>query len=929
MDTQLILALKNNKLLKNIDLSEVNLDQIKGNLITVQEGEIIYREGHKSDSIFLIVSGEINLLKKKLLGKSKSIVFYDNEYFGYEEYIEGTSRTSTAVALRDSYIIKLSKSEVDNLCQQNGRILENLKDPSITEDFGSESKTDPEIKIEEKSDPQINDIAPEDFNISEEDFKIPDELKNSIESAINGMDDDFIENIESTLESNLNKVGEQSSDTTYDEEFSLDEKAFADSLKEKEDDIFFNIDELDSFDDKMKPAVNDEPFIEQLEEQLDKPEDDQESPENTEDNFSAQPYQQAGAYKKPEPETNLEENFEELNVENDFDFENNYSNDLAKEDEEFFANLNKNDEPVVNLTEPEQTSVENSLDNNDANSSEIINEIETKTEEEKLPHSLYPDFEDFPAGLLDEDGIPKPEGEIQDDFNFDHETVEPIEPQTNDNMFEDDKIKFEENLNASIDLTEESITGSINDESEKVTYNPFENSMNILDDNLNEDFNIDEQLNESIKSAENTEEKFLTEEELEADENLRKLSDEKEINNASSAEDGHMTADQLMMINQAAQLVNSNIKLDDVLSSIVDVATNLTNADRGTLYLVDKEKSELWSKVAMGNELKQIRLNIGEGIAGWVAQSGEIVNIEDVKSDSRFKSDYDKSSGYQTKTMLCFPIKNKEEEIVGVLQLLNSKNGKFSALDETFLNALSIHAALALENASLVEKLLQTERVSSLGKMANFLIQDIKKPVLVSKRYAEHLRSKEFPPDIYQVIDMLMEQLNHVADIVQTTSSYSQGTSLLRTVNTSLNQLLDDYSGRIESFVATRNCSIMKEYGDDVKVKVDIKEFNQCFSHIVKNACDAMPEGGTVKISTRKDDGNIKISFKDFGLGIPDTMKEKIFEPFMSHGKKEGTGLGLSITKKLVEDHGGKIEVYSELGEGADFIITLPIASAF
>ena len=211
--------------------------------------------------------------------------------------------------------------------------------------------------------------------------------------------------------------------------------------------------------------------------------------------------------------------------------------------------------------------------------------------------------------------------------------------------------------------------------------------------------------------------------------------------------------------------------------------------------------------------------------------------------------------------------------------------------------------------------------------MANFLIQDIKKPVLVSKRYAEHLKSKEFPPDIYQVIDMLMEQLNHVADIVQTTSSYSQGTSLLRTTVTNLSQLLDDYCGRIESFVTTRRCSIMKEFGADVKVKVDIKEFNQCFSHIVKNACDAMPEGGTVKISTKKDDKNVKISFKDYGLGIPDTMKEKIFEPFMSHGKKEGTGLGLSITKKLVEDHGGKIEVFSELGEGADFVITLPIAA--
>lgn len=959
MDTQLILALKNNKLLKNIDLSKINLEQIKGDLLTVHEGEIIYREGNPSEEVFLVVSGEINLLKKKLLGKTKSLVFYDNDFFGYEEYLEGTSRTSTTVALRDSYIIKLSRTEIENLCEQENGILENLKDPSLTEDITFEQNTVPEIKIEEEPEETKDEITPEEFNISEEDFKVPDELQSTIDSAIEGMDDDFINEIENELESKLNNAGDENAEENVEEnleeKFSLDEQAFAESLKEKDlsagadDDVVFSIDELDSIDETEETKINEEPVqqqeglsagTEEPKEEIENIEEIKEEEETEEpEEFSAQPYQAAGSYQKPELEEPAEEEIPgELNTENNFDFEKNYASDLSKEDEEFFANLTRGENENFEIPSTGETRKDFPITlNEDSNLPETGEQKEEeKTEDENIAKSSIPDFEDFPPGLLDDDGIPKPEGEIPDDFNFDHETVEPIEPQANENMFEVEEPGTGEAKNIDEVFPEESIDENLDDDTEKVTYKFNDDSIDILEGDLNDDLNLDEQLNSDIESAENFDEKFLSDEELEADENLKNIKTvnkeeiiEEENIKASSTEDGHMTADQLMMINKAAQLVNSNIKLDEVLSNIVDVATNLTNADRGTLYLVDKEKGELWSKVAMGNELKQIRLNIGEGIAGWVAQSGEIVNIEDVKSDSRFKADYDKSSGYQTKTMLCYPIKNKEEEIVGVVQLLNSKNGKFSALDETFLDALSIHAALALENASLVEKLLQTERVSSLGKMANFLIQDIKKPVLVSKRYAEHLRSKEFPQDIYQVIDMLMEQLNHVADIVQTTSSYSQGTSLLRTTNTSLNQLLDDYSGRIESLVTTRNCSIMKEYGDDVKVKVDIKEFNQCYSHIVKNACDAMPEGGTIKISTRKEGNNIKISFKDFGLGIPDTMKEKIFEPFMSHGKKEGTGLGLSITKKLVEDHGGTIEVYSELGEGADFIITLPIASAF
>ena len=326
--------------------------------------------------------------------------------------------------------------------------------------------------------------------------------------------------------------------------------------------------------------------------------------------------------------------------------------------------------------------------------------------------------------------------------------------------------------------------------------------------------------------------------------------------------------------------------------------------------------------------MREIRLKIGEGLAGYVAKSGETVNIKDVQRDSRFRSDTDRASGYTTKNMICFPIKNKKGEITGVLQLLNNEKGEFNKRDEEFLNALSIHSAIALQNAELVEKLLQSERVQSLGKMANFLIQDIKKPILVSKRYAEHLRSKQLPADITQIVDMLLEQLAQVADLVQTTSNYSDGKTILRTINVSLNNTLADYASRMEQSIESRKCKIVTETDKDVTVKLDQKEFFQCYTHIVKNACDAMPEGGIVHVSTKRDGAKVKIIFKDSGLGIPEGFKEKIFEPFMTHGKKEGTGLGLSITRKVVEAHSGTIDVESSIGNGASFIITLPVASS-
>lgn len=385
-----------------------------------------------------------------------------------------------------------------------------------------------------------------------------------------------------------------------------------------------------------------------------------------------------------------------------------------------------------------------------------------------------------------------------------------------------------------------------------------------------------------------------------------------------------MTFEQLDRINKAAHLVNSNVKIDDVLRNIVDVSVSLCEADRGTLYLIDKSRNELWSKVLQGDEPRKITLKMGNGFAGWAAEHKELVNVENASLDERFNDEFDKSSGYKTVSVLCFPIKNKNDSVVGIIQLLNSKKGAFTKLDENFLYALSTNAALALQNADLVEQLLKTERISSLGKMANFLIEDIKKPILVSKRYTEHLKKKNLSADVVNVLDMLLEQLNSVADIVQSTSNYSEGKSVLESSNTSLNSMLDEFTERINSYVQSMKCNITGSYDADANVTLDTTEFYQGFKHIIKNACEAMPDGGKITISTKYYDDNITILIEDEGLGIPTGFNDKIFEPFMSYGKKAGTGLGLSVTKKIIEEHNGTISATSNSGLGTTIQITLP-----
>ncbi len=168
---------------------------------------------------------------------------------------------------------------------------------------------------------------------------------------------------------------------------------------------------------------------------------------------------------------------------------------------------------------------------------------------------------------------------------------------------------------------------------------------------------------------------------------------------ASAAE-----VEKLEQLIDASRAVNSTLDLGKLLEIILETALKTVDGDRGTVYLVDREKRELWSIILKGNHQVTIRLPFGKGIAGYVAASGDTLNIPDAYLDPRFNPDVDRQTGYRTKTILCMPMYNKDGVIVGVFQLLNKRSGSFTPADENFLKALSIHAALAVENARLYEE---------------------------------------------------------------------------------------------------------------------------------------------------------------------------------------------------------------------------------
>jgi len=156
------------------------------------------------------------------------------------------------------------------------------------------------------------------------------------------------------------------------------------------------------------------------------------------------------------------------------------------------------------------------------------------------------------------------------------------------------------------------------------------------------------------------------------------------------------------------QKMNSERDLGSLLDLIAREATNLLDCDRASIFVLDRERNELWSKVALGSG-EILRFEASHGIAGHAVTTGQTINVRDAYSDPRFYGAIDGQTGYHTQNLLAMAVRNQMGETVGAFEALNKRLGPFTARDEETLEALASHAAIAIETAQLVGELRRTQ----------------------------------------------------------------------------------------------------------------------------------------------------------------------------------------------------------------------------
>lgn len=227
------------------------------------------------------------------------------------------------------------------------------------------------------------------------------------------------------------------------------------------------------------------------------------------------------------------------------------------------------------------------------------------------------------------------------------------------------------------------------------------------------------------------------------------------------------------------------------------------------------------------------------------------------------------------------------------------------------------------ERKRLEQQLLKTERLATIGEVAAMVGHDLRNPLTGIAGATYFLRMKfgtEFDKKANDMLDLIEKGIQYSNKIITDLLEYSRDMRLEFT--------------ETAPKIITRAALSLVEVPDNVQVfdetqykpsiKVDVEKITRVFTNIIKNAIDAMPEGGKLRITNKKTNRNLGIVFKDTGLGMTNDIKERIFSPLFTT-KAKGIGLGLSICKRIVEAHQGTISVESEAGKGTTFTITIPI----
>ncbi len=393
-------------------------------------------------------------------------------------------------------------------------------------------------------------------------------------------------------------------------------------------------------------------------------------------------------------------------------------------------------------------------------------------------------------------------------------------------------------------------------------------------------------------------------------------------------------ADRLKLINDIARAIGSaDLDIEAVLTTILKSVARVIKVEAGSVLRL--EDAELVFLVALGEKaehVKPFRLRLGQGIAGWVAQTGEGLIVRNVHKDPRYYPEVERATGFVSKSILAVPMKTGDST-VGVIELINKVGGQFTKKDLELISAISSFAAVALEHARLFSECeLSKARLSQLhssissSRLAAVVAHEMKDPLGIIKNYTRILEDKLGSAGAQpEELAVVSEEIDRIANITDQLLHFSEAYSE-EPRETPLNLLVEN------SVASMQERLDVAGIGTELRLKRSLphisvipNQMKMVFSNLIRLAIAEMPDGGVLTVVTRECDSSICIEFSNTGKKHTTAEAGELFLPSAVAKGLVPKGLGLYMVYNIIQGYGGDIQVRSRKGQGNTFRIRIPL----
>jgi signal transduction histidine kinase len=410
--------------------------------------------------------------------------------------------------------------------------------------------------------------------------------------------------------------------------------------------------------------------------------------------------------------------------------------------------------------------------------------------------------------------------------------------------------------------------------------------------------------------------------------------------------------EQLDLLHRVSRTLTASPDMENTLNGVFAALGQVLHFDTATLFMLDRT-GKLFIRAAWGYELQAEQLRsfeVGEGVVGWVVANRAPTIVGDSDMDTRFVS----LDGRSSRSMLGVPLL-VGERVVGALTLVRRAPAvQFTDSDLLLVSTIGNSAAIGLENArvheqeralalrleelnqlygqerEIVDKLTESERLY--GDVLSTVSHELKTPLMGIRGFAQMIRdadvegdeARDFAKEIYENAVRLS---TYVERMLQE-QAVSNGVESLDLRDVRIHPLVAQVIKSLQPGAPAHE--LVNDVAEDAPgVSGDPDKITQILFNLVSNAIKYSPRGGVVRVSALPQDRWLELVVEDHGVGIPPEARPRVFDRFYRVASFEtkdisGTGLGLSIVKGLVELHGGRIWVESEVGRGSAFHVTLP-----